>query len=169
MDCREVYYDRCGVYAISKLYEMSKVKPWLLFTCDEEVGGVGASYFCDSYFAGELPDELDELKMLIEIDRKGSNDAVYYDCRNSKFEDYITSKGFVTNYGSFIDISVIAPELNVATVNWSSGYHNPHTLYEYINRRQLENVIGRVATMIDDAMRNDFPKYEYVSSMNLRN
>ena len=34
--------DRCGVYALNAVYEQAKVKPWLLFTCDEEIGGVGA-------------------------------------------------------------------------------------------------------------------------------
>ena len=34
--------DRCGVFALVKLYQSAQVKPWLLFTCDEEVGGLGA-------------------------------------------------------------------------------------------------------------------------------
>ena len=38
--------DRCGVFALCKIYRLSKIKPWLLFTCEEEVGGIGAKYFC---------------------------------------------------------------------------------------------------------------------------
>ena len=130
--------DRCGVYAIVNAYELAVKKPWLLFTCDEEIGGVGADYFCRIHQQGELPVEVDDMKMLIEIDRRGSNDAVYYDCANDDFEKYITSKGFKTAWGSFSDISVIAPELDVAAVNLSSGYYNAHTLSEYINRKELD-------------------------------
>ena len=154
--------DRCGVYALINAYEMSPQKPWLLFTCGEEVGGIGATKFCYDYAAGKLPKELDNLKLLIEIDRKGSNDSVYYDCDNKNFESYITSKGFKTAFGTFSDISIIAPELGVAAVNLSSGYYSAHTLHEYINRRELNVVLAKVIEIISDAAQPDFPKYEYI-------
>ena len=154
--------DRCGVYALVKAHEASPIKPWLLFTCDEEIGGVGADIFAEEYSKGRLPKGLDTLKLLIEIDRKGSRDAVYYDCDNPDFEKYITGKGFVTATGSFSDISIIAPELGVAAVNLSSGYYNAHTLHEYINRKQLEAVIRAVIGIIADTVKSDFPKYEYI-------
>ncbi len=154
--------DRCGVYALNAAYEQSEAKPWLLFTCDEEVGGVGASTFCTKYRKGVLPKELDQLKLIIEIDRKGKNDAVYYNCGNKDFEDYITGKGFKTASGSFSDISYVAPELGVAAVNLSSGYYNAHTLHEYINRKQLENTIKKVVEIITESVAPEFPQYEYV-------
>lgn len=154
--------DRCGVYAICSAYELSKVKPWLLFTCDEEVGGVGADEFVSDHIKKKLPKGLDDLKLIVEVDRRGSRDAVYYDCDNEQFEDYITSKGFKTEYGSFSDISVIAPELGVAAVNLSSGYYNAHTLHEYIVRPQLEKTTLAVADIVEDASHEDFPKFEYV-------
>ena len=153
--------DRCGIYALVKCYELAEKKPYLLFTCDEEVGGVGAEPFCLAYREGILPAELDGLKLLVEIDRRGKNDAVYYDCDNPKFEKYISSKGFMTAYGSFSDISVIAPELDLAAVNLSSGYYNAHTLHEYINREHLEKTIAKVLEIISDAAQVDFPNYEY--------
>lgn len=157
--------DRCGVYALVKAHARSKVKPWLLFTCNEEVGGVGASTFCVHHGKkGKLPKELDDLKALVEIDRKGKNDAVYYDCANTEFEEYITSKGFRTNFGSFSDISLVAPELGVAAVNLSSGYYNAHTQHEYINRKQLNDVVNRVVQIVEDAAKPEFPKYEYMES-----
>lgn len=154
--------DRCGVYALVNAHEAAEVKPWLLFTCDEEIGGRGAEAFVDEHGAGKLPKELDELKLIVEIDRRGSKDAVYYECDNPEFEKYITSKGFKTEFGSFSDISYIAPELGVAAVNLSSGYYNAHTLYEYINRKQLNKVVAKVGEIITDATAKDFPKYEYV-------
>lgn len=157
--------DRCGVYALNAVYEQSKVKPWLLFTCDEEVGGIGAEQFCLKHKEKKLPVELEELKLLIEIDRKGKNDAVYYDCANDEFEKYITSKGFKTQFGSFSDISYIAPELGIAAVNLSSGYYNAHTPHEYINRKHLNKTVQKVIEIVADAVKPDFPQYEYVESV----
>ncbi len=154
--------DRCGVYALVKVYELAPIKPWLLFTCDEEVGGLGAEKFTNDYRKGKVPQGLDALKLLVEIDRKGSKDAVYYSCDNPEFEAYITSKGFVTENGSFSDISIIAPEMGVAAVNLSSGYYNAHTLHEYINRKQIDAVIQKVIEIVADAVKLNFPKYEYI-------
>lgn len=155
--------DRCGVYALTAVHEQAQVKPWLLFTCDEEIGGVGASAFCAKHKAGKTPKGLDDLKLIIEIDRKGKNDAVFYDCDNPEFEAYITSKGFQTEWGSFSDISYVAPELGVAAVNLSSGYYNAHTLHEYINRKQLNATVKKVLEIVTEAAQPGFPKYEYVS------
>ena len=154
--------DRCGVYALVKAHEVASVKPWLLFTCDEEIGGLGAEKFAADYRKGKMPEGIDTIKLLVEIDRKGRKDAVYYSCDNPEFEAYITSKGFVTASGSFSDISVIAPEMGIAAVNLSSGYYNAHTLHEYINRKHIEAVIQSVIEIIVDAAKPDFPKYEYI-------
>ena len=152
--------DRCGVYALVNAYESSAIKPYLLFTCNEEVGGVGAKTFVKCL--DKLPPELSNLKCIVELDRKGSRDAVYYDCDNPNFEKYITSKGFETAQGSFSDISVIAPALGVAAVNLSSGYYNAHTLHEYINRKELNSTLAKVIEIVSDSARQDFPRYEYI-------
>ena len=157
--------DRCGVYALVKAYEAALIKPWLLFTCDEEIGGLGAERFVTDYRKDKMPKDLGSLKLLVEIDRKGKKDAVYYSCDNSEFEKYITSKGFVTAYGSFSDISVIAPAIGVAAVNLSSGYYNAHTLHEYINRKQIDAVIKSVIEIVAEAAKSDFPKYEYIEKV----
>ena len=155
--------DRAGVYALVNAYDMAVKKPYLLFTCDEEVGGIGAEKFRLAHQLSKLPKELDKLKLIVEVDRKGSLDAVYYNCYNPELEDYINSKGFKTAVGSFSDISLIAPELGIAAVNLSSGYYNAHTLHEYINRKHLNNTLSKVVEIISDAAQDNFPKYEYVS------
>ena len=156
--------DRCGVFALVQAYHAAQIKPWLLFCCDEEVGGLGAKKFCLAHQQHQLPKELDQLKFLIEIDRKGSNDAVYYNCANSDFEEYITSKGFKSAQGSFSDISLIAPELGIAAVNLSSGYYHAHSLHEFINRSELNFTIQKIIEIVSDSVNNDFPKFEYVES-----
>ncbi|MBP5199585.1 MAG: hypothetical protein J6Z82_02905 [Schwartzia sp.] len=155
--------DRCGVYALANVYEAALKRPWLLFTCDEEIGGWGADAFCEAYQEGRLPKELGLLKMLIEIDRRGSEEAVYYGCDNKEFEAYITGKGFKTEFGSFSDICYVAPELGTAAVNLSSGYYNAHTQHEFINRQHIDAVIEKVNEIVAEAAQPDFPRYEYIS------
>ena len=152
--------DRCGVFALVKIYRLSKIKPWLLFTCDEEIGGLGAKKFCRAHNQRQLPKELDSLKFIIEIDRKGNNDAVFYDCDNPDFAKYINSKGFTSAQGSFSDISLIAPELGVAAVNLSSGYHHAHTLHEFINRTELDYTISKVIDILSDLP--NLPRFDYI-------
>ena len=155
--------DRCGCFALVKIYKSAQVKPWLLFTCDEEIGGVGAKAFCHSRKQKQLPKEIDSLKFIVEIDRRGANDAVFYHCANTDFEAYITGKGFKVAQGSFSDISLIAPELGIAAVNLSSGYYYAHTLHEFINRKELDETIGKIIDIINDAAK--LPRFEYVESI----
>ena len=61
--------------------------------------------------------------------------------QSPNFEAYITGKGFTTAIGSFSDISLIAPELGVAAVNFSSGYYNAHTLHEFIDVNELNDKV----------------------------
>ena len=157
--------DRCGVFALVKIFQYAQIKPWLLFCCDEEIGGLGAKKFCLAHQQLQLPNELDNLKFIIELDRKGKNDAVYYRCANTDFENYITGKGFKTAQGSFSDISLIAPELGVAAVNLSCGYYAAHTRHEYINRSQLDAVIHTVVDIVADASLDDFPSFVYRESL----
>ena len=154
--------DRCGVYALVTAYQKSKVKPWMLFTCGEEVGGIGADAFAADYAKSLHDERLDSIKCIVEVDRKGSNDAVYYDCGNEEFENYITSKGFETETGSFSDISYIAPEMGVAAVNLSSGYYNAHQKHEYINIAELKRTISKVISIVEDSTKDTMPRYEYV-------
>ena len=157
--------DRCGVFALVKAYRLSKIKPWLLFCCDEEIGGLGAKKFCLAHQQKQLPNELDNLKFIIELDRKGKNDAVFYRCDNPDFESYISGKGFKIAQGSFSDISLIAPELGIAAVNLSCGYYAAHTRHEYIIRSQLDAVIHKVVDIVYDSSRHDLPSFDYRESL----
>jgi len=131
--------DRCGVYMILKVIE--ELKCHVLFCEDEEIGMVGAGKFCKS---GIKP----EVNFIIELDRMGANDAVFYDCDNPDFTDHITSFGFQEEWGSFSDISEIAPYLGVAAVNISSGYYNAHTKHEYVDMNDVKRNIEKVKNII---------------------
>jgi len=140
--------DRAGVYAILQLIS-PKVKPHILFTTQEEVGGIGASIAANEI---QAPD----IKFIIELDRKGADDAVFYDCYNQDFIKYITSFGFIENQGSFSDISHICPVWNIAGVNLSTGYYNQHTKQEYLNLNELNATIKKVKKIFNSLPTETF-------------
>lgn len=84
--------DRCGVYALMQIYKTMPdgMKPYLLFTCDEETGGNGAYSFCEDFEKGNVHPDLYEMNYLIEVDRRGLMEAVYYDCDNPEFEKTVS-------------------------------------------------------------------------------
>lgn len=154
--------DRAGVYIVLELAK--KYHCPVLFTEDEEIGAVGAVKALKSPAVLGLSESI---KFIVEFDRKGDKDAVYYDCDNSDFEQFISStRYFKTAYGSFSDISEIAPELGIAAVNLSAGYYNAHTLAEYINVADVVKIIAE-ASKIFDKVNADSPKYEYIASPSL--
>ena len=131
--------DRAGVYMILRLIQ--HVHCHVLFCEDEETGGHGAHAFIKS---GIKPD----VDYIVELDRVGSNDAVFYQCRNRQFEQYINGFGFQTAFGSFSDISILAPQLNLAAVNLSTGYYHAHQPGEYVRLDKVEELIGRVGKLL---------------------
>ena len=131
--------DRAGVYMILRLIQSCHCH--VLFCEDEETGGHGARAFTKS---GIKPD----VNYIVELDRMGSNDAVFYNCMNEQFEQHICSFGFQTTFGSFSDISVLAPHLNLAAVNLSTGYYNAHRVNEFVRLDEVETLIGRVKSLL---------------------
>lgn len=146
--------DRCGIYMIMEVIKKHKCS--VLFCEDEEIGGVGASKFIKEDFVKEL-----EFNYMIELDRRGSDDAVFYDCDNDEFEDFIIEDGdWKRAWGSFSDISILAPEIGCAAVNLSSGYYNAHTKDEYVMLSEMGENIDKVCRLIERTTEND--KFEYI-------
>ena len=143
--------DRCGVYGILEI--LKECKPHVLFTEDEEIGCIGAMKAVSSL---EEPD----VKYIIELDRKGNNDCVFYDCANKKFIDYVKSFNFCLREGSFSDICILSGAWDIASVNLSCGYYNEHTNFEYINFNELTNNIERVKHMLNDHINANYFSYE---------
>lgn len=147
--------DRCGVYMILQIIQ--KYNCSVLFCEDEEVGCIGANKFVRTELASELKDKFN---YIIEFDRKGHNDAVFYDCGNDEFEDFITKEFFKTDWGSFSDISVIAPELGCAAVNLSCGYYKAHTTDEYIVWSEMQASMDNAMKILARTTEKD--KFEYI-------
>lgn len=131
--------DRCGVYMIMQI--IKSVRCHVLFCEDEESGCRGARAFAQS-------DLQPHVNYIVEMDRRGNNDAVFYNCHNPSFTEFICGFGFTEATGSCSDISIVAPYLQRAAVNISSGYYNEHRQHEVIDLHTLENNIQRVAQMV---------------------
>lgn len=151
--------DRCGIYMILKLIETYNCS--VLFTEDEEVGCIGANKFVKAYESGLI--DMGPVNYIIELDRKGSNDAVFYECDNPEFEDFILKdKDWKLDYGTYTDIVEIAPVLKVAAVNFSCGYYQAHTTKEYVVRSEMEANIEKVKRLLERTTENDF--FEYIEA-----
>ena len=148
--------DRCGIYIIMNL--VNELNCSVLLCEDEETGGGGARKFTSAtYKAKNEKGEdikvkyIDELNVnyMLEFDRRGSKDAVFYACDNPKFTDFIEENSFFKKaYGSFSDISTIAPAAKIAAVNLSSGYYNAHMLTEYVVSEEMMAVVEEAKKLI---------------------
>lgn len=145
--------DRCGIYMVLEVIKQFNCS--VLFCEDEEIGGIGAKKFIKTDLAKEL-----EFNYAIEFDRRGDNDAVFYDCDNDKFEEFVTDEFYDTAWGSFSDISVVAPFLKCAAVNLSCGYYNAHTTQEYVRLKEMQKSIEEACKLLARTTEND--KFEYI-------
>lgn len=146
--------DRAGVFSIIKIIEAG-FRPHVIFTTDEEIGCVGSNEL--SYH----PCPFEDLRFIIQLDRRGANDCVFYECDNQEFEKYIEDFGFVTNFGSFTDICELCPRWKVAGVNLSIGYRDEHTTSEILFVGQMLNTIEKVKKILSET---NIPSFKYIPS-----
>lgn len=144
--------DRCGIYMILQI--IKELKCSVLFLEDEEIGCIGAKAFAKTDYVTEL-----DVNYMIEFDRRGSKDAVFYSCDNEEFEDFVTEEFFVTNWGSCSDISYVAPAAGIAAVNLSCGYYSEHTKTEKVIFEEMETVIEYAKKLIRKPVEEPF---EYI-------
>ena len=139
--------DRLGVFLIVLLLQEG-FRPHIIFTMDEEQGGIGASDL-----TMDMPYcPFKQCYYFVQLDRHGINDAVFYDCDNKDFAKYITSAfNFVETPGLFSDISVICPAWRIAGVNLSIGYVNEHTYMEHVYFSIAFQTLNQVRRMISTA------------------
>ena len=135
--------DRAGVFAIIQLLKRFRLKPHVIITTGEESGCIGAGKLIAHMVQFKEP-----LKFMIQLDRRNRKDAVYYDCNNPEFEKFITPFGFKTEWGTFTDISVLAPVWGVAAVNLSVGYEDEHHEIERLHVDWLYETIDKVAKIL---------------------
>lgn len=147
--------DRAGVFAIIKLIQ-NNLRPSVILTMGEEIGGVGAAALAS------IPCPIDNLKYIIELDRQGKDDAVFYSTGNEDFQDYIIGFGFTKRRGTFSDISFLAPGWEKCAVNLSIGYENEHSVIETLNVTHMFDTIRKVIKMLKV---KDIPFFEYIDDI----
>lgn len=141
--------DRAGIFAILMIIK-SGLRPSIIFTTDEEKGGCGASALSEQVCP------FPNLKYMIELDRQGHDDCVFYDCNNREFIEYISNFGFRESWGTFSDISYLAPAWDVCATNLSVGYYDEHSKQEILFVDALFNTINKVKRML---MEEDIPDF----------
>lgn len=146
--------DRCGVYIILELVKRG-LRPSIIFCCDEEIGAIGAAEFTKVYGT------IKNVNWFLEFDRKGRNDVVCYDDDNEELTQVFEKFGFKKQYGSFSDISELAPFYKISAVNVSSGYYNPHTNQEYIKLDDLDWIINTAEEILNSEYVNN--QYTYIA------
>jgi hypothetical protein len=148
--------DRAGVAAILEIIDQG-YRPHILLCNGEESGGIGAKLASKNLKAPSV-------NCIIELDRQGAEDSVYYDCDNEDFEKYINSFGFKTAFGSFSDISFLCPEWGIAGVNLSIGYYGAHTSAEYLKINEWQNTVNKVIEILKNPPTEAFEYIEKYSS-----
>ena len=148
--------DRAGIYMITEIIKKHKCS--VLFCEDEEVGCKGAGKFVKESFVLDL-----QFNYIIELDRKGSEDVVFYDCANKDFQEFITETGdWRLAHGSFTDICTLAPVLGCAAVNFSCGYYLAHTKMEYLVMEETDKAIEKVCKLIERTKETD--RFEWIEA-----
>jgi hypothetical protein len=156
--------DRCGVFIIMNLVKEFNCS--VLLCEDEEKGGIGADKFVNATYQRtddknniikEKYIEHLDVNYMIEFDRKGSNDAVFYRCDNKEFNDFVEDMtGFKTATGTFSDISTLMPAAKLAGVNLSCGYYNAHQTNEYVVYDEMMDTIEAVKPLIKEKCDKPF-------------
>lgn len=149
--------DRAGIFAIIQIIRKG-LRPHIIFTTDEEIGAYGATAI------GKEECPFSDLRYVIELDRRGANDCVFYDCENPEFTNYIESFGFVEAIGSFSDICMFCEEWGVAGVNLSIGYRDEHSTSEVLFVGHMLNTIDRVIKMLTVPM-DTVPKFKFIPAV----
>ena len=141
--------DRAGVFGILRVYASlpAELKPNLLFCDEEETGGHGARD------AARLLPELKDSLMMIELDRRGVKDCVFYNSEPKEFVDYIESFGFKKDIGSFSDVSTLGSAFNICSTNLSVGFFNEHTRHETLYCKPLNATIEKTIKIVENATK----------------
>ena len=140
--------DRAGVFGLCYIYEYClkhNIKPpVLIFTDMEEIGGYGAEEVASLY-------DFYRALFLIELDRRGSKDVVFYNNEPKEFVKYIEKFGFKESFGSFSDIQILGERWNLCSANISIGYYYNHTKAEILKVNELFATIEKTIKILQKA------------------
>lgn len=152
--------DKSGLLILMLLIEKGYF-PHIILTTGEEQGGLGSIELIQDYpfcpFEG--------VKYLLQIDRKGKNEFVTYDCDNKSFNKYISSFGWKRKFGTFSDIGFLAPAWGVAACNVSAAYLNEHTMTETLHINWLYEIVNKIEDMLKNTHK--ISRFGYVEKRHI--
>lgn len=155
--------DRCGVFIIFEI--IKEIKCSVLFCEEEEIGCIGAKKFVQT----DLCKKINDVNYMIEFDRRGLRDAVFYQCDNPKFTKHVESTNyFKTAHGTCSDIKTLMPAMKIAGVNLSSGYFNEHKVSETVDFNGMLSIVNEAKKLIKLEVKEPFEFIEkvYVPKLN---
>lgn len=151
--------DRAGVFAILNIIQRG-LRPHIIFTTGEEKGGIGAQALAENYL-------FKELLYMIELDRQGENDMVFYQCYCPAFISYVGKFGFLEKLGSYSDISFLMDKWHTCGVNLSIGYKDEHSYGETLSVDAMFATIDKVEAMLKDVEVSRIAKFVYTTNNDL--
>lgn len=139
--------DRLGICAFLDLMDEHPFFRPSFFLCNfEEIGGLGARILNETfYYLNDF-----KCRALIELDRRGKKDAVFYHEPTPLFHKLVLDEGFVEQQGTFSDISFMNTNYSfmfAPSVNLSIGYINEHTSAERIILPWYEDALKRIFSL----------------------
>jgi acetylornithine deacetylase/succinyl-diaminopimelate desuccinylase-like protein len=138
--------DKAGIIANIELFKRMKGKVRIIFTTDEEVGGVSAGKLDPSRYA--------DAKYMIELDRRDKNDLIQYSgstrlC-SDKFALLIEAEGFKRATGTFTDVNRFKAKMpHIEMCNLSIGYFNAHSDNEYLDIKYFNEIVDKVENILN--------------------
>lgn len=149
--------DRCGVWIIMNVIQ--EHHPSVIFCEDEEIGCIGSMKFSESQYVKNLG-----VNYIVQIDRHGSHDAVFYENDNREFIAWIEEKtGYKEAHGTWTDIGNLMPASGIAGVNLSSGYYLEHSYDEYIIMEEMYQTMKVVGKLVAE----ESPKWEFIKKVHM--
>lgn len=144
--------DRLGVLA---LWACRKEGHSLLLVPDEEIGCLGSGKVADSY-----PEILKNHQFMLQFDRRGAYDLVFYNYFNEEFLKFLRGAyhGYSRGYGSCTDIVKLIPASGICGVNISIGFHSEHAPSERVDILDYIRTIHYTKELL---RRENLPSFPY--------
>lgn len=142
--------DRAGCFLASQYINSGHS---ILITSGEESGCIASRHLMKQVRWNEI---IADHNFVIQFDRRGSNDVVFYDVATKDFASFITAETkYTPRAGSYTDIRVLCDD--VCGVNISCGYYKEHDADETLNVSEMMNTYRVVRNLLD---KKDLPKFK---------
>lgn len=131
----------------------------VIFTTQEEIGGIGAYRACDNR------EFFQNVNFFVQADRRGGSDLITHtngiDVATTEFitdiSELMVKYKYNINSGTFTDVGIFVETFSTVGVNISAGYMNEHSSSEYTVISQAENCLNFMYSILTKL--NNHSKY----------